>query len=97
MLPNPSLLQKCFRHISTKTPPPFGGGAIVAGYSVRSADRRRHAEMLLEEGDRAAIGELGGLLVIARIVGVVVEGVLGAFIHVLGVDLVVGLQRGFER
>src|SRR5436853_3010280 len=57
------------RRISTKTPPPFGGGAVVAGSSVRSADRRRHAEMLLEEGDRAAIGELGGLLVIARIVG----------------------------
>ena len=53
----------------------------------------RHAERLLEEGERAAPGEVGGGLVVARGAEVVVEGVLRARIDVDRVFLVVGLQR----
>ena len=48
--------------------------------------------MLLEEGNRATVGELSGLLVIAGVVGVVVEGVLGALVHVFGVVLLLALS-----
>src|SRR6266581_2256824 len=61
-----------------------------------SADLRRSAEILREERERAAPGEVGRALVVARAAGVVVEGVLRARIDVLGVLLVVGLERGLE-
>src|SRR5262245_14184827 len=63
----------------------------------RSADLRRGAQVFGEERERAAPGEIGGRLVVARAAGVVVEGVLRARIDVLGVLLVVGLERGLER
>ena len=51
------------------------------------------AQVLLEEGDRAAPGQVGCLFVVARIVGVVVEGVLCTLVDV---DLV-GLAVGFNQ
>src|ERR1700730_3915136 len=53
----------------------------------------RGAEIFLEERERAAPGEVGGGLVVARGAGVVVEGVLGAGIDVDGIALVAGLER----
>jgi hypothetical protein len=49
--------------------------------------------VLLEKLQRPTPGEIGGFLVVAGGVGVVVQGVVGAFIDV---DLVV-LARGFQR
>src|SRR6516162_8991669 len=57
----------------------------------------RRPQMLLEERQRAAPGEVGGGLVVACGAGVVVEGVLGAGIDVERVALVAGLQRLLER
>src|SRR5688572_26280658 len=54
---------------------------------------RRRAEVLRVESERAAIGGVGGGLVVARRAGVVVEGVLGARIDVERIGLVVRLQR----
>src|SRR5215470_17601941 len=79
-------------------PSPTGGEgtSICAERANRSADLRRGAQILGEERKRAAPGEIGCRLVVARPAGVVVEGVLRAGIDVLGVFLVVGLERGLE-
>src|SRR5262245_32937495 len=66
-------------------------------WNGRSTNLRRGAQVLGEERERATPGEIGGRFVVARAAGVVVEGVLRARIDVLGVLLVVGLERGLER
>ena len=83
-------------------------GAAGAGSSTRpagaSGTRGSSAgEVLLEERDRARPGELGRVLVVARLVGVVVEGVVGALVDVeLVVDarvlerLLVGRDAGVD-
>src|SRR5262249_30384611 len=81
-------------------PSPTGGestSTLVELAANGSTDLRRNAEILLEERERTAPGEVGGRLVVARAAGVVVEGMLGAWVDVLGVLLVVGLERGLER
>src|SRR6266700_7558492 len=65
-------------------------------WNDRSADLRRSAQVLREERERAAPGQIGRGLVVARAAGVVGEGVLGARIDVLGILLVVGLERSLE-
>src|SRR5262245_56329474 len=87
-------------------PSPTGGEGAVMSVELAanrdmvrqacSADLRRGAQVLGEERKRAAPGEIGRRLVVARAAGVVVEGVLRARIDVLGVLLVVGLERGLE-
>ncbi len=49
--------------------------------------------MLREEGEAPVPGEFRRFRVVARAAGIVVEGVVHAFIHVELVGLVVGLQR----
>src|SRR5262249_20921988 len=81
-------------------PSPTGGestSTLVELAANGSTDLRRNAEILLEERERTAPGKVGRRLVVARAAGVVVEGVLGARVDVLGVFLVVGLERGLER
>ena len=72
---------------SGPSPPPARGTSTTRGAgrsrgssSVRSAPRSRGlpAELLLQEVDRPAPGEVGGLLAVARGVRVVVEGVVRA-------------------
>jgi selenophosphate synthase len=45
------------------------------------------ARMLLQERNRPSPGQISSFLVVARGVGVVVEGVVGAFVDVDGVGL----------
>src|SRR3954463_9766108 len=61
-----------------------------------STNLRRRAKVLREKCERTAPGEIGRGLVVARAAGVVVEGVLRARIDVLGVLLVVRLERSLE-
>src|SRR5216683_1225294 len=77
-----------------KTWMPATSAGMTAGEVILHPLRR--AQILLEERERAAPGEVGGGLVVARSAGVVVEGVLGAGINVEAVALVAGLERRFE-
>src|SRR3954464_5097880 len=75
---------------------PQCGGLVWLWLSVPMLSRVRwRAEIFLEERKRAAPGEVGSFLVVARSRGVVVEGVVGALVHVLGEFLIVRLQRLF--
>src|SRR6516225_10889261 len=67
------------------------GSAACGTYGSRRL--RRRAQMLREEGERPAPGQIGRRLVVASGAGVVVEGVLGAGIDVDRIFLVVGGQR----
>src|SRR5262245_66591173 len=68
--------------------------AVLGDSWPRSLRRlRRRAQMLREEGERSAPGEIGRRLVVASGASVVVEGVLGAGIDVDRIFLVVGAQR----
>src|SRR3954462_12071640 len=69
------------------------GGLVWLWLSVPMLSRvRRRAEIFLEESERAAPGEVGSFLVVARSRRVVVKGVVGTFIHILGEFLIVRLQ-----
>src|ERR1044071_3657875 len=81
------------RQAPKTTAPPDGGAAAFTVAVRRLRGLRRRAEILAEEIQRALPGKVSGRLVVARRAEVVVEGVLGAWIDVLGVLLVVGLQR----
>src|SRR5215510_4301867 len=66
---------------------------FIALLSPTSRGVGRCAKSFLEERQRAAPGEIGRRLVVARRAGVVVEGMLRARIGVDGVLLVVRLER----
>src|SRR5262249_26506091 len=66
-----------------------------SGHSKTARVLCRHAEMLLQEGDRTAPREFGGSLVVPA-AGIVIEGVIDARIDVDDVTLVIGLKRRFK-
>ncbi len=72
--------------------PPANGRPLKESQILRAASA---AQIGAEEGNGARPGEIGGFLVVASPAGVVVEGVVDAFIHVDGVALARRLQRFF--
>src|SRR6266853_619422 len=91
-----SAVRKTWMPAKTGSPPRYAAGCLCAGMTAASHPLRG-AQILLEERERAAPGEVGGGFVVARGAGVVVEGVLGAGINMGAVALVAGLERRFER
>src|SRR6187551_3576656 len=63
---------------------------------AKSARLGRRAQVLLQEGEGAAPGDVGLLLIVADLAGVVVEGVLRARIGIGRELLVVLFQRFFK-
>src|SRR6266702_2644178 len=80
--------------VLTQTPPFFGGSpqVAIAIYSQWLGRLGWGAQILREECERSAPGEVGGRFIVTRGTGVVIEGVLCARINVDREFLVVGLE-----